>query len=115
MQAPQQVFKDIESPLKYQTRCITCFPDSTGYMVGHCVFVQRSHQKPTEHGRGRAAGLLVYAPQCRRALTCLLLEADGLHCVNQVSFLWCKWGPLRPGWQLRCCLCNGTWAPGKPG
>ena len=34
MQAPQQVFKDIESPLKYQTRCITCFPDSTGYMVG---------------------------------------------------------------------------------
>ena len=44
MQAPQQVFKDIESPLKYQTRCITCFPDSTGYMVGRRVlFVQKSH------------------------------------------------------------------------
>lgn len=23
-----------ESPLKYQTRCISCFPDSTGYAVG---------------------------------------------------------------------------------
>jgi mRNA export factor len=23
-----------ESPLKYQTRCITCFPDSTGFAVG---------------------------------------------------------------------------------
>ena len=32
--APQQVYKEIESPLKYQTRCITCFPDATGYLVG---------------------------------------------------------------------------------
>lgn len=31
---PGTVYKEIESPLKYQTRCITCFPDSTGYLVG---------------------------------------------------------------------------------
>ena len=23
-----------ESPLKFQTRCITCFPDSTGFAIG---------------------------------------------------------------------------------
>lgn len=31
---PQQVFQELESPLKYQTRCIACFPDSTGYLLG---------------------------------------------------------------------------------
>jgi hypothetical protein len=31
---PQTVFRDIESPLKYQTRCVTAFPDATGYLVG---------------------------------------------------------------------------------
>ena len=30
---PQTPYKDIESPLKFQTRCVTCFPDSTGYLV----------------------------------------------------------------------------------
>jgi hypothetical protein len=32
--SPQTVFRDIESPLKYQTRCVTAFPDATGYLVG---------------------------------------------------------------------------------
>lgn len=31
---PQQVFQEIESPLKYQTKCIACFPDSAGYLLG---------------------------------------------------------------------------------
>ncbi|EIE22298.1 WD40 repeat-like protein [Coccomyxa subellipsoidea C-169] len=34
MSNPQTVYKDLESPLKFQTRCVTCFPDSTGYLVG---------------------------------------------------------------------------------
>ena len=34
---PAAVYKELESPLKFQTRCITCFPDSTGYLVGVCV------------------------------------------------------------------------------
>ena len=31
---PGQVYKELESPLKYQTRCISCFPDTTGYLIG---------------------------------------------------------------------------------
>ncbi|KAK9824435.1 hypothetical protein WJX72_010244 [[Myrmecia] bisecta] len=31
---PVQPYKEIESPLKYQTRCLTCFPDTAGYLVG---------------------------------------------------------------------------------
>lgn len=31
---PQTVFKDLESPLKHQTRCITIFPDAEGYLLG---------------------------------------------------------------------------------
>ena len=34
LNTPQTVVKELESPLKFQTRCITCFPDSTGYLVG---------------------------------------------------------------------------------
>lgn len=34
LQNPQQVFKKLVSPLKYQTRCVTAFPDRTGYLVG---------------------------------------------------------------------------------
>lgn len=31
---PQTPYKQLISPLKYQTRCIACFPDTTGYMIG---------------------------------------------------------------------------------
>lgn len=31
---PTAVYKDVESPLKYQTRCVTAFPDQSGYLVG---------------------------------------------------------------------------------
>lgn len=31
---PQTVYKKILSPLKYQTRCVTAFPDKSGYLVG---------------------------------------------------------------------------------
>ena len=31
---PQAPYKDIESPLKFQTRCVSAFPDQTGYLVG---------------------------------------------------------------------------------
>ena len=32
--APQQVYSSLESPLKWQTRCIAAFPNRTGYLVG---------------------------------------------------------------------------------
>lgn len=31
---PQQPFKQLQSQLKWQTRCVSCFPDKTGYLLG---------------------------------------------------------------------------------
>ena len=31
---PQTVYKSLQSPLKYQTRCVAAFPDKTGFLVG---------------------------------------------------------------------------------
>ncbi|XP_049850727.1 mRNA export factor-like isoform X2 [Schistocerca gregaria] len=31
---PLQVFKSVQSSLRYQVRCISCFPDSTGFAMG---------------------------------------------------------------------------------
>jgi mRNA export factor len=31
---PQTVYKKLQSPLKWQTRVVTCFPDATGYAIG---------------------------------------------------------------------------------
>lgn len=31
---PQVVYKQIVSPLKYQTRCVAAFPDKSGYLLG---------------------------------------------------------------------------------
>ena len=31
---PQTPYQSMVSPLKYQTRCVTCFPDQKGYLVG---------------------------------------------------------------------------------
>ncbi|GBG81410.1 hypothetical protein CBR_g32085 [Chara braunii] len=34
LQNPQTEYKRIQSPLKYQTRCLATFPDKQGYLVG---------------------------------------------------------------------------------
>lgn len=31
---PGAVYKSLQSPLKFQTRCISAFPDKSGYLVG---------------------------------------------------------------------------------
>ena len=41
---PQTVYKELDSPLKFQTRCITCFPDSTGYLVSSTTPCSSVHQ-----------------------------------------------------------------------
>lgn len=49
---PTQAFKTLLSPLRWQTRVITCFPDGTGYAVGsvegrvaiQCVFLPPNSQ-----------------------------------------------------------------------
>ena len=40
LNSPQTVYKELDSPLKFQTRCITCFPDATGYLVSCTSLVQ---------------------------------------------------------------------------
>lgn len=44
LNSPQTVYKELDSPLKFQTRCITCFPDATGYLVS-CIMLC----SPKEH------------------------------------------------------------------
>ena len=34
LQNPSQPFKNLQSPLKWQTRCIACFPDGKGFAIG---------------------------------------------------------------------------------
>ncbi|GBF88757.1 hypothetical protein Rsub_01658 [Raphidocelis subcapitata] len=34
LQNPQQPYKTVQSPLKWQTRVVSCFPDKTGYLIG---------------------------------------------------------------------------------
>ena len=34
LQQPQQFFKTLQSPLKWQTRVVTCFTDAQGYGIG---------------------------------------------------------------------------------
>jgi len=34
MTAPQTPYKQLQSPLKFQTRCVTAFPDTSGYLIG---------------------------------------------------------------------------------
>lgn len=31
---PQTPYKVLQSPLKHQTRCVACFPDQSGYLIG---------------------------------------------------------------------------------
>ena len=44
LNSPQTVYKELDSPLKFQTRCITCFPDATGYLESSIILCS-----PKEH------------------------------------------------------------------
>jgi len=71
--APQQVYKEIESPLKYQTRCITCFPDAGGYLVGSIegrVAVQHVEDSNTSKN---------FTFKCHR-------DGQDIYAVNSISF-----------------------------
>eukprot|EP01024_Parvocaulis_polyphysoides_P068792 TRINITY_DN8396_c0_g3_i1.p1 TRINITY_DN8396_c0_g3~~TRINITY_DN8396_c0_g3_i1.p1 ORF type:complete len:314 (+),score=31.19 TRINITY_DN8396_c0_g3_i1:50-991(+) len=49
--SPQNVFQELESPLKWQTRCVTCFPDQQGYLVGSIegrIAVQNLQENQTD-------------------------------------------------------------------
>ena len=70
---PQVVYKQIASPLKYQTRCVAAFPDKSGYLVGSIegrVAVQ--HVEESQAGRN-------FTFKCHR-------EQDQIYAVNSCAF-----------------------------
>ena len=50
LRKPTEIFKQIPSPLKYQIRCVSCFPDQKGYLIGSIegrVAVQHVREEDT--------------------------------------------------------------------
>jgi len=73
LQKPNQVYKQLVSPLRYQTRCVACFPDKTGYLVGSVegrVAVQ--HVDESMHAKN-------FTFKCHR-------EDNDIYAVNHIAF-----------------------------
>jgi len=73
LNSPQSVYKQIVSPLKYQTRCVAAFPDKSGYLVGSIegrVAVQ--HVEENQAGRN-------FTFKCHR-------DQDQIYAVNACAF-----------------------------
>lgn len=51
---PQQIFKTSMSPLKWQTRVVSCYPQGNGYAIGsiegRCAFVYIDEAEQSKHG-----------------------------------------------------------------
>lgn len=70
---PQTPWKNIQSPLKYQTRCIACFPDKTGFAIGSIegrVGIHHVDEKDQPKN---------FAFKCHR-------ENNDIYAVNSISF-----------------------------
>jgi len=70
---PSQPFKEIEIPLKFQSRCISCFPDKTGFALGSIegrVAIQHINQNDTSKN---------FAFKCHR-------QGNDVYAVNDISF-----------------------------
>uniref|UniRef100_A0A7R9XVW1 Anaphase-promoting complex subunit 4 WD40 domain-containing protein n=1 Tax=Prasinoderma coloniale TaxID=156133 RepID=A0A7R9XVW1_9VIRI len=73
LKTPQQIYKTIQSPLKYQTRCVSCFPDQTGFLVGSIEGrVAVHHVEDSQQGRN-------FTFKCHRD------NAD-VYAVNSIAF-----------------------------
>lgn len=70
---PNAEFKRIQSPLKYQTRCISCFPDKTGFAIGSIEGrVGIHHVEDKDQSKN-------FAFKCHR-------ENNDIYAVNSISF-----------------------------
>lgn len=70
---PSTPYKSLASPLKYQTRCIACFPDSTGYLVGSVEGrVAVHHVEDSQVSKN-------YTFRCHR-------DGSDVYAVNDISF-----------------------------
>mmetsp|Transcript_20944 Transcript_20944/g.45820 ORF Transcript_20944/g.45820 Transcript_20944/m.45820 type:complete len:353 (+) Transcript_20944:170-1228(+) len=71
---PQAPFKTLQSPLKWQTRCIACFPDKTGYLVGSI-----EGRVAVQHVDDQVAQTKNFTFKCHR-------ENTDIYAVNSISF-----------------------------
>lgn len=70
---PSQAYKTLQSPLKYQTRAITCFPDCQGYLVGSVEGrVAVHHVEESMQGKN-------FTFKCHR-------DGNDVYAVNSISF-----------------------------
>lgn len=70
---PSVAFKQLQSPLKHQSRCVSCFPDSTGYCLGSI-----EGRVAVQHVEDRDANKN-FAFKCHR-------DSNDIYSVNHISF-----------------------------
>ena len=80
LRSPQQAFKVIQSPLKWQTRVVSCFTDGTGYAVGsiegRCA-IQYVDDKDQNNN---------FSFKCHRQQSTADRNASNVFAVNAISF-----------------------------
>jgi mRNA export factor len=74
LQTPQTIFKTIDSTLKFQTRCISCFPDKAGYLVGSI-----EGRVAVQHVDDSVAQQKNFTFKCHR-------EGSDIYAVNSINF-----------------------------
>ena len=77
---PTKFYKTIQSPLKYQTRCVSCFTDSTGYAIGsiegRCA-IQYVEDKDTSSN---------FSFKCHREAPPNTRDISNVYALNAISF-----------------------------
>jgi len=74
LQNPQVVYKQLVSPLKWQTRCVAAFPDKTGYLVGSIEGRVAVHHVEEQVGQTKN-----FTFKCHR-------EGQDIYSVNSIVF-----------------------------
>ncbi|CAI0473909.1 unnamed protein product [Linum tenue] len=77
LQNPQAEFKRIQSPLKYQTRCVAAFPDQQGFLV--CIQVGSIEGRVGVHHLDDAQNGKNFTFKCHR-------EGNDIYSVNSLNF-----------------------------
>ncbi|KAJ9518687.1 hypothetical protein QJQ45_018725 [Haematococcus lacustris] len=71
---PQAAFKTLQSPLKWQTRCVACFPDKQGYLVGSI-----EGRVAVQHVDDAVATTKNFTFKCHR-------DGNDIYAVNSIQF-----------------------------
>jgi mRNA export factor len=74
LQNPNQIYKSVDSPLKFQTRCVTAFPDRSGYLVGSI-----EGRVAVQHVDDGAAAQKNFTFKCHR-------DGSDIYSVNAINF-----------------------------